>query len=170
MPTNNDKVRYLRYVEDLLKDFILSWKTHKINPSLAPLLVENFDEILKANIKGENMTPLIKQVPYEVGFINASIFVENPGYNESKIALFREFCQLNPDKILQNLAPYVNEPFADTLVIEAFNNSPSQLYTYAQSANSPQGKLIRKIDDPRIKTVVKLSTQNRALILFPLSG
>ena len=167
LPTNNDKVRYLRYVEDLLKDFILAWKTHKINPSLAPLLVENFDEILKANIKGENMTPLIKQVPYEVGIINASIFVENPGYNESKIALFREFCQINPDKILQNLAPYVNEPFADTLVIDAFNNSPSQLYTYAQSANSPQGKLIRKIDDPRIKTVVKLSTQNRALFYFP---
>ncbi len=167
LPTNNDKVRYLRYVEDLLKNFILAWKTHKINPSLAPLLVENFDEILKANINGENMTPLIKKVPYEVGAINASIFVENPGYNESKIALFREFCRINPDKILQYMAPYVNEPFADTLIIDAFNNSPSQLYTYAQSANSPQGKLIRKIDDPRIKTVVKLSMQNRALFYFP---
>lgn len=167
IPTNNDKVRYLRYVEDLLKDFILNWKTRKINPSLAPLLVENFDKIVKANIKGENMTPLIKEVPYEVGVINASIFVENPGYNESKIALFLEFCKLNPDKILQNLAPYVNQPFADSLVIEAFKNSPSQLYTYAQSTNSPQGKLIRKIEDPRIQTVVKLSTKNRALFYFP---
>lgn len=167
IPTNNDKVRYLRYVEDLLKDFILGWKTHKINPSLAPLLVENFDEIVKANINGENMTPLIKKVPYEVGLINASIFVENPGYNESKVALFREFCRINPDKILENLAPYVKEPFADTLIIDAFNNSPSQLYTYAQSTNSPQGKLIRQIDDPRIQTVVKLSTQNRALFYFP---
>jgi hypothetical protein len=99
--------------------------------------------------------------------INASIFVENPGYQESKIALFKKFCTLNPGKILQNLAPYVNEPFADSLVIVAFNNSPSQLYSYAQSANSPQGKLIRKIDDPRIKTVVQLSTQNRALFYFP---
>ena len=162
-------MRYLRYVEDLLRDFILAWKTHKINPSLAPLLVENFDEILKANIKGQNMTPLIKEVPYEVGFINASIFVENPGYNESKIALFREFCRINPDKILENLAPYVNEPFADTLVIDAFNNSPSQLYTYAQSSNSPQGKLIRKIDDPRIKTVVKLSTSKPRAFLFSFS-
>ncbi len=165
--TNNDKVRYLRYVEDLLKDYILGWKTHKINPSIAPSLVENFDEILKATIKGENMTPLIKEAPYEVGAINASIFIDNPGYNESKIALFRKFCRLYPDKILQNLAPYVDEPFADTLIIEAFNNSPSQLYTYAQSANSPQGKLIRKIDDPRIKMVVKLSTQERALFYFP---
>ncbi|MEO8819863.1 MAG: hypothetical protein ABI267_02100 [Ginsengibacter sp.] len=165
--TNNDKVRYLRYIEDLLKDYIIGWKTHKINPSIAPALVENFGEILKATIKGESMTPLIKEVPYEVGNINASIFVDNPGYNESKIALFRKFCRLYPDKILQNLGPYVSEPFADTLIIEAFNNSPSQLYTYAQSAHSPQGKLIRQIDDPRIKMVVKLSTQNRALFYFP---
>ena len=165
--TNNDKVRYLRYIEDLLKDFIFSWKKHTINPSLAPLLVENFYEIFQANVKGENMTPLIQKVPYEVGLINASIFNENPGYQESKIALFRKFCEINPDKILENLAPYVNEPFADSMVIEAFNNSPSQLYTYAQSASSPQGKLIRRIDDPRIKTVVQLSTQNRALFYFP---
>jgi hypothetical protein len=165
--SNNDKVRYLRYVEDLLKDFILAWKKHSINPSLAPTLVENFDEIFKANLKGENMTPFIEKAPYEVGVINASIFVDNPGYEQSKIALFRKFCELNPDKILENLAPYVNEPFADTLVITAFNNSPSQLYTYAQSVNSPQGKLIRKIADPRIKTVVKLSTHDRALFYFP---
>jgi hypothetical protein len=167
LPTNNDKVRYLRYVEDLLKDFILGWKKHTFNPSLAPQLVENFQEIFEANIKGENMTSLIEKVPYEVGMINASIFIENPGYQESKIALFKKFCALYPDKILQNLAPYVDQPFADSLVIIAFNNSPSQLYSYAQSANSPQGKLIRKIDDPRIKTVVKLSTQNRALFYFP---
>ncbi|MEO7834983.1 MAG: hypothetical protein ABIR50_06660, partial [Ginsengibacter sp.] len=167
LPTNNDKVRYLRYVEDLLKDFIFGWKKHTFNPSLAPLLVENFNEIFEANIKGENMTSLIEKVPYEVGMINASIFNENSGYQESKIALFKKFCTLNPDKILQNLAPFVNEPFADSLVIVAFNNSPSQLYSYAQSANSPQGKLIRKIDDPRVKTVVKLSTQNRALFYFP---
>jgi hypothetical protein len=52
-------------------------------------------------------------------------------------------------------------------VIDAFNNSPSQLYSYAQSASSKQGRLIRKIDDPRIKAVVQLSTQHRALFYFP---
>ena len=167
LATNNDKVRYLRYVEDLLKDFITGWKKHSINPSLAPLLVDNFHEIFDANMHGENMAPLIDKVPYEVGNINASIFVENPGYKESKIILFKKFCKLYPDQVLQNLAPYVDEPFADSLIIEAFKNSPSQLYTYAQARNSPQGKLIRKIDDPRIKTIVELSTKNRALFYFP---
>ena len=167
LPTNNDKVRYLRYLENLLQKFIVSWKEHTINPSLSPQLITNFHEIMLANIKGEDMSSLVQKAPYEIGLINASIFEENAGYKRSQIILFRKFCVLNPDKILANLGPYVDEPFADTLVIDAFNNSPSQLYSYAQSTHSPQGKLIRKIDDPRIQTVVKLSTQNRALFYFP---
>ncbi|MDQ6890467.1 MAG: hypothetical protein M3Z56_09365, partial [Bacteroidota bacterium] len=167
LPTNNDKIRYLRYVEYLVRDFTNDWRAHKLSPTLAPLLVDNFDDILRANLKGDSMSPLIEQVPYEVGMINSEIFSDNPGYAESKKILFRKFCQLNPDRILANLGPYVNEPFADTLVIDAFNNSPSQLYSYAQSSNSRQGKLIRKIDDPRIKTVVQLSTLDRALFYFP---
>jgi hypothetical protein len=167
LPTNNDKVRYLRYVESLVRNFITNWKAHEILPSMAPLLVENFTQVLQANIKGEDMAPLIKEAPYEVGVINAKIFEENIGYNESKIILFRKFCVLHPDEILKNIGPFVDEPFADSLVIVAFNNSPTQLYSYAQSTNSRQGRLIRKIDDSRIKTVVQLSTQNRALFYFP---
>jgi hypothetical protein len=167
LATNNDKVRYLRYVESLVRNFIINWKSHQILPSMAPLLVENFTEILQANIKGEDMAPLIKEAPYEVGVINAKIFEDNIGYKESKVILFRKFCVLHPDEILKNIGPFVDEPFADSLVIAAFNNSPTQLYSYAQSSNSSQGKLIRKIDDSRIKTVVQLSTQNRALFYFP---
>jgi hypothetical protein len=167
LPTNNDKVRYLRYLEILVRDFVNNWRAHSFTPSLAPLLIENFEDVLKANIRHENMSPIIQKVPYEVGIINATIFEDNPGFQESRIILFRKFCVLHPDKILANIGPFINEPFADSLVIEAFNNSPSQLYSYAQSTNSQQGKLIRSIDDSRIKTVVRLSTQHRALFYFP---
>ena len=167
LPTNNDKIRYLRYVGYLVRDFSNNWRAHTFTPSLAPLLVENFNEVLKANIKGENMAPLIKVAPYEVGRINAKIFRDNSGYKESQVILFRKFCLLHPDQILANIGPYAHEPFADTLVIDAFKNSPSQLYSYAQSTSSRQGKLIRRIDDNRIKAVVQLITQQRALFYFP---
>jgi hypothetical protein len=167
LPTNNDKIRYLRFVEYLVRDFTNDWRSHKISPTLAPLLVDNFSEIMTANIKKDSMTPFIEKVPYEVGMITSEIFNENPGYKESQKVLFLKFCKLYPDKILANLGPYVDEPFAEKLVIDAFNNNPSQLYSYAQSSSSRQGKLLRRIDDPRIKTVVKLSNQNRALFYFP---
>ena len=114
------------------------------------------------------MASLIQKVPYEVGLVNAEIFDENPGYKESQKILFLKFCQLNPDKILANMGPYVNEPFADSLVIEAFKNNPSQLYSYAQATGSPQGKLIRRNTDTRVQTIVALSKlQQRALFYFP---
>ena len=36
LPTNNDKIRYLRYVENVVRDFTNSWRRHKIAPALAP--------------------------------------------------------------------------------------------------------------------------------------
>lgn len=166
--TNNDKIRYLRYVENLVRDFTNNWREHTLVPALAPLLVDNFTDIMFANLKGESMAPLIQKVPYEVGKINASIFNENPGYEESQKILFLKFCKLYPDKILANIIPFIHEPFADSLVIEAFNNNPSQVYSYAQASSSPQGILIRKNKDKRIQTIVELSKlQQRALFYFP---
>lgn len=167
MPTNNDKIRYLRYLEYLVRDFVSNWKSHKISPSIAPQLVDNFRDIIGVNVLGESMAPIISKAPYEVGMINNEIFEDNPGYQESRVIVFKKFCEHNPDKILANLGPFVDQPFADSLVIVAFNNNPSQLYSYAQSVSSKQGRLIRRIDDPRIKTVVQLSTQKRALFYFP---
>ena len=167
LPTNNEKVRYLRFVESLVRNFNTNWKSHKLTPAIVPVLVDNFIAILNANIKGENMAPYINQVPYEVGVINSEIFKDNAGYKESRKYLFLKYCLLHPDKILASIGPYVDEPFADDLVLVAYQQSPSQLYSYAQAANSPQGKLIKRNPDNRIKTIVQLSTRKDALFYFP---
>src|SRR5919112_5139455 len=60
LPTNNDKIRYLRFIESLLKSFNISWKTHKFSPALAPVLVDNFSAMMSANMRGESITNLIE--------------------------------------------------------------------------------------------------------------
>src|SRR6185312_288245 len=35
LPTNNDKIRYLRYVENLVRDFTTDWRSHTLAPALA---------------------------------------------------------------------------------------------------------------------------------------
>ena len=165
--TNNEKVRYLRYVENLVKGFTNSWKAHKINPALAPILVDNFTAILKANLRGEKMDHLILEVPYEVGVINSEIFNENKGYGESQKYLFLKYSEIHPETILENIGPYVNEPFADTLVVIAFQNNMVKVYNYAQSVNSLQGKLIKRNTDKRVKMLVQLSRMDSALFYFP---
>src|SRR5579862_928082 len=94
LATNNDKIRYLRFVEYLVRDFTNNWRSHKMPPALAPLLIDNFRELMMANLKGESIAPFVQKAPYEVGMINAEIFDENPGYKESRKILFLKFCKL----------------------------------------------------------------------------
>lgn len=84
IPSNNDKIRQLNYVEEVVKSFRISWKVKKLNPASGPLLVDNFERILKANLDSQSMAPFIDEAPYEVGLINTEIFSSNTGYAESK--------------------------------------------------------------------------------------
>ncbi|HUS02734.1 MAG TPA: hypothetical protein VMY77_13440, partial [Chitinophagaceae bacterium] len=167
IPSNNEKIRNLRLVESLVRNFNTSWRAHKIPPSLVPKLVDNFSDILKANVRGESMAPYIERVPYEVGIITSEIFKDNPGYKASGKILFLKYSKEHPDKILATIGSYTDEPFADDLVLTAYKHSPVQIYNYAQAVNSPQGKLLRRNTDPRIKTVVQLSDRKDALFYFP---
>src|SRR5882724_11708311 len=45
LASNNEKVRYLVYVENLVRTFRINWKSNKIKPVFAPLLVDNFEKI-----------------------------------------------------------------------------------------------------------------------------
>ncbi len=165
--TNNDKIGYLTYIEKMLRGFLHDWKSRELNPALAPLLVSNFFDILKADVSGQSMVPYIKEVPFEVGMINAEIFRANKGYEESKRLLFLNFCAANPDRVLSVIRPYVNEPFADSLLAAAALRNPVQLYSYAQAYNTPEGKLIHQSTNPVVKQIALLSQTPNALLYFP---
>ena len=164
---NNEKVRYLTYVENMLRSFRLNWRSNKIKGVYAPVLLDNFEKIMKANIDSLNMAPYINAVPYEVARINAEIFTNNIGYNQSKNLVYLKYCALNPDQILQSIAPYAAASFADSLIIVACKNDPAQLYKYAQDQYSVQGKLIRKNTDVAVKAVATISEMPSALLYFP---
>ena len=165
--SNNEKIRQLNYVHDVLINFRTEWISKKLNPVMAPLLIDNFEKLLKANIDTASIAPYINEVPYEIGRINAEIFKNNKGYKDSKKILFIKYCALNPDKILSSIRPYVNEPFADSMVVLACINNPKQLYDYASAVNSPEGRLIHKNTDPTVKAIVKLSQTINALFYYP---
>jgi hypothetical protein len=131
------------------------------------MLIDNFEKLLKANIDTASIASYIDEVPYEIGKINVEIFKTNKGYDDSKKILFLKYCALNPDKILSTIKPYVNESFADSMVVLACINSPKQLYDYASAINSPEGKLIHRNTDPTVKAIVKLSQTTNALFYYP---
>jgi hypothetical protein len=164
---NNEKIRFLSYIENVLKEFRTSWKKKEISPLEFPELMENFEAIMKAQVAGTSMAPLIEPVSYGIAKINTDVFFDNIGYKETKIILYQKFCAAYPDKILQTIRPYINEPFADTLIVMACKVNPVQLYTYAQSNNSPEGKLIHRNTNTMVMAVAKLSQTSNALFYFP---
>ena len=165
--SNNEKIRQLNYIQDLLINFRTEWKAKRLNPILAPLLIDNFEKILKANVDTISMVKFISEVPYEIGKINVEIFKSNNGYNESRNILFIKFSTLHPDEILASIRPFVNEYFADSLIVLAAINNPKQLYDYASSTNSPESKLIKRNTNPMVMAIVKLSHTPNALLYYP---
>jgi hypothetical protein len=165
--TNNQKVRYLSYIENLLKAFNSGWRSKEFSPVFAPLLVETFEKIMKANIDNTSMVSEIEKAPYQVGRILTEIFTENTGYRESKLLLYKKFCALYPDKILQTIEPYSNEDFADALVVKSTTLNPTAVYNLAQAPGSKLGKLIHRNSSPLVKAIVELTKTPNALLYFP---
>ena len=131
------------------------------------MLVENFEKIMMADIDSLSMAGFIQEVPYPDAKINAEIFSENKGYEESKKILYQKFCALNPDKILQTIEPYINEPFADNLIVISCRFNPTSIYSIAQAPDSKMGALIHRNKDPLVVAVVELSKTPNALLYFP---
>lgn len=168
LTTNNEKIRYLNYIENLIKNFRTDWKSKLFDPVYAPLLVQHFETIMKMNIDSTDMAAFIEKIPYPIGKINTDIFTDNKGYRESKKILFFKYATLYPDKILQNIEPFANEPFADSLIVKSCLLNPIGIYSAAQATHSIVGKLILRNNHPVVKTVVELSKlPNHALLYFP---
>ena len=167
LKTNNEKIRYLSYIENVVKAFRHGIRSKDINPVFAPLLIDNFEKIMIANINSRSMVSVIEVLPYPVGKMLTEIFTENIGYDESKKILYQKFCVLNPDKILQTIEPYVNESFADSLIVKSCLYNPTAIYNVAQAPNSKVGSLVHRNNNPVVKAVVELSKTPNALLYFP---
>lgn len=165
--SNNEKVRYLTYTENLLKFYRESWRLKQLNPALVGLLVTQFEKAMNLNIDGISIAPIIKELPYEAGKIITEIFKENAGYKESKKILFLKFSAIYPDKILMSIAPYADEPFADSLVTVCSQHNPAAVYTESQAGSSVVGRLIGRNTSPIVKTILSISNTSKSLLYFP---
>lgn len=162
------KVKYLRGMEDVLRHFNDGWQKRTFPPTQAPELINAFKETMAADRKGENMVTLIDNFPIQIGniLVKSSSFFENPGLKQSELSLFRKYCALHPDEILPKLRTNSDVPFADSLIIAAAYREPRKLYDYAAAGNK-LGGMIRKLDEPMVKTIAQLATSKSGQLYFP---
>ena len=167
LPGRNEKVRYLRYVESMLQQYANARQTRAIDPLQLPALIDNFEQIQKASLAGNSILPIIKKAPYAIALINIAVFDDMPETHDAQNIVYLKYISLHPDKILLTIRPYTDESFADSLIVAAANHNPVQLYSFAQSKSSPEGRLIHRNTDPTVMMVSKLSQIPTALNYFP---
>jgi hypothetical protein len=167
LPSNNDKVRYLRYVASVLANFRRAYRVSEVQKTALPLLLANFEKIIKAKAVGTSMLPILEEAPYPIAKINAQVFADDAEANAAAAIVYLKFSKLYPNKILQTIAPFAKEKFADSLIVVASKTNPETLYSFAQSQNSTVGKLIARNEDRMVKQVAMLSQRESALLYFP---
>lgn len=165
--SNNDKVRYLRYLENMLREFRAGWYNKFIKPVEFAAYFATFESIIKGLPNGSSMLPALAEASHPVSKIITDVFADNTDNTEAQKIVYLKYVTLHPDNILKTIRPFTQASFADSLVVVACKNNPVQLYSYAQSSGSPEGKLIHRNSNNMVKVVAQLSQTPNALLYFP---
>lgn len=166
-----DKVRFLRGMENLLKFYRSNSQAKRVNPVLLPEIIATFENCMQADKKGRSIESIINGQPYGVGYsvlkADRVTFEKNAGYAASQNILLLKYCVQHPDQTFQTLKNNPNVPFTDSMVRVVAQKYPRLLYDYAQ-ANNKLGAIIRNInDDVFIKSVVRMARSKDGQQYFP---
>lgn len=166
-----DKIRYLRGVENLLRFFSTNVSSRKVNPVLLPQIISGFEKAVDADKRGKSIEPVIRSLPYEVAMSVAKAdkvtFDRNAGFKASQDLVVLKYCHLYPSRTFLTLKDNPDVPFADSLIRTVAKKYPKQLYDYAQ-ANNRLGVIIRGIqDDVFINTVARMARSKSGQQYFP---
>ena len=167
MPTNNDKVKYLRYVADALAYFRISVKEKSIPANDLQNYFDAFEKSLKAKAQNKTIVPIAETQTYGIAKNLKVLLASDSDKKALEPILYLKYIGIYPDRILTSIEPFVNEPFADSLVIVASKSNLVKLYNYAGAKNSPVGKLIHRSNDKLIKQVAQLSQMDNPLLYYP---
>lgn len=166
-----DKVRYLRGIENTLKLFATERRKLKKPDIVLQELMEIYLPSMRADIRKRNINPVVERASYDAGdlFVRGAkiAFEQNDGYKKACQSIVLKYCVLHPEQTFQTLKENPDMPFTDSLIRVVAKKYPSQLYTYAQ-ANNKLGHIIRNIvNDDFIKTVVQMSRSKSGQLYFP---
>ena len=162
------KIKYLRGLENLLKYFSNNWRRGNVKPTQLPVIIDEYEKCIQADMVNKSIEDIIYLQPYEVGvnLINSGVFDKNQGYKNCQYIILKKYCAQYPDRVLLKLRDNTDVPFIDSLIKVAGYRNPGQLYDFAAAGNK-LGFVIRKVDDSLIRSISKMATSNSGRWYFP---
>lgn len=168
---HQEKVRYLRGMENVLKFFVTNRTSRKVNAVFLPDIITGYQQCMQEDKAKKTIEGLIGAMPYETGYsiikADRNTFEKNAGYRKSLDIVVLKYCMRYPDRTFLTLKDNPEVPFADSLVRVVSKKYPRQLYDYAAAGNK-LGAIIRNInDDIFISSVAKMARSRSGQQYFP---
>lgn len=167
--TGNDKKKYLKALELMLRGFNQNWNKKDYSASQAPAVFAAFQEAMKLDQERKSIKPVIEAFEYGVGKIIVECFLyptPNPGVEPSRTLLVEKYLALHPTEILTVLSRNPDLPSADSLITIAAHDNPRRLYDYAAGSNRLASR-IRNHNDNLVKTVARMANNRSGQLYFP---
>lgn len=165
---DNEKIKYLKGLEILARNFGSGARARQIQPVLAPQLVEHFSEALTLDKKLKGIDPVVAKSHYWVGKIIVDCFSypENVGVKASKDILQLKYLQLYPDRTMPFLKTNFAYPKRDSLIAAEARRDPRKVYDYAAS-NDALARYIRIHPDSVVKVIAEMASSRSGQLYFP---
>lgn len=160
------KILYLSGLYTVLHDYNNKRAYHKIDPAEAPSIIEAYRDMMHANIKGQSILPMVKQVSFTAGEKLIEVFRDNPGYQEARGMLFGKYAFQNLETVMAEVGNYLDYPVTDSVVAAVARKYPNQVLTYATSY-TPVATAIKKNQDPVVQLIVKIGNSGQSTRILP---
>lgn len=165
---DNEKIKYLKGLEIMARNFGSGARARQIQPALAPEMVENFGLAVALDRKMKGIDPIVAQSHYWVGKILVDCFSypENSGIKASKDILQLKYLQLYPERTMTFLKTNFSYPKRDSLIAAEAKRDPRKVYDYAAS-NDALARYIRIHPDPVVKVIAEMASSRSGQLYFP---
>jgi hypothetical protein len=167
--SENDKIKLLRGMNDVLSFFARSLETGRIPAEKLSTLVDAYLTATSLDQKGTPITSIIEANDLAVGEILIRCF---PFDKSEHLAEYKQILEIKPvykdaSLILNTLIKNPDISIADSLISVLARRQQEDIYSWAQSTNSPLGQKIQQSEDTLVKIIVHLAGMNEGRLYFP---
>lgn len=165
---NNNKIKFLRGLNETLLNYISDAKFGAIKYSQLTNLLKDYKECVEPEKNHQSIEPYIYSYPYEIGniLIHTIAFNENTGIENCQNLVTLKYCDKFKDQAITVLSRNPSLPFTDSLLAVIARRDPETIYTYAAAYNS-FASVIRNCPDSLVHVISQMSQLKSGRQLFP---
>lgn len=160
------KIKYLSGLYTMLHDYNIKRAYRKIEPEEAPAMVSAYRDMMRADIKGQTILPIVRGLSFNAGEKVTEVFKDNQGYKEARGVLFAKFAYENLETVMPKIGAYLDYPETDSIIAAVARKYPNQVLTYATSY-TPVATAIKKNPDPVVQLIVKIGNSGQSTRILP---